>query len=122
MSHRHHRTFGTRPKAVCCSDGPLAGEPNLRHRMIGFAALGATHLGCYKRWGQWMGTSKMLVLLWFLNCHKLPRRLIEFVPTLRRLPALPAGVTKSSADDHHDELGGRAEVVFAGSIDRPMGN
>ena len=42
--------------------------------------------------------------------------------TLGRLPALSAGVRKSSAEDHHDELAGRAEVVFAGSIGRPMGS
>lgn len=38
-----------------------------------------------------------------------------------RPPALSAGVRKGSAEDHHDELAGRAEMVFAGSIGRPMG-
>src|SRR5258708_1029025 len=105
-----------------------------------------------------MGASKKLRLLWFLNCHMLPRWLIELVPafcdigqsgpqgvarpsppiliagwrrsqviacgwkTLGRLPALSAGVRKSSAEDHHDELAGRAEVVFAGPIGRPVGS
>src|SRR6266436_6928973 len=31
-------------------------------------------------WGKQIRASKMLALLWLLNCHMLPRRLIEFVP------------------------------------------
>ena len=31
------------------------------------------------RWGKQMRASKMLAFLWLLNCHMLPRRLIEFV-------------------------------------------
>jgi hypothetical protein len=51
-----------------------------------------------------MGASKMLMLLWFLNCH-----------------LLSAVVRKSSAEDHDDELAGRGEMVFAGPIGRSMG-
>ena len=57
---RHHRAFRTRPTAVCCGDGPLADEPNLRPPDPGFAD-SAPHTSAPKSgWGEQMRASKML--------------------------------------------------------------
>src|SRR5258706_13415063 len=56
-------------------------EPNLRPPDPGFPHSVPCTSARKSCWGQRMRASTMLLLLWLLNCHMLPRRLIEIRPS-----------------------------------------